>query len=96
MVALRVCPLIAQRHGGASLVDGVSVTKASADVRPGERAERRFGAGTAAVKRRTASIALFHRAVVAQTADELTVRDTGREKGIARTRDVTCLNAHRE
>ena len=77
MVALRVSPLIAQRHGGASLVDGVSVTKASADdVRPGERAERRFGgARTAAVKRRTASIALFHGAVAAQTAGRLTVRD---------------------
>ena len=52
------------------------------NVRPGERAERRYGgAGTAAVKRRTASIALFHGAVEAQTADGPTVRDTAIREG---------------
>ena len=33
MVAVTVSPLVALRHGGASLVDGVSVTKASANAK---------------------------------------------------------------
>ena len=83
MVAVKVSPLVALRHGGASLVDGVSVTKASANAKrsSGRESERKgasFGAGTAAVKRRTASIALFHGAVAAQTADGRT--RTGRER----------------